>query len=205
MNKPTLGFIGLGIMGKPMVQNLVNNGYQVHVYSILAEDVEQAVAGGAIAQPDGLSVAIKADVIITMLPNTPQVDEVVFGEGGVITALREGKVWIDMSTISSLATKGFAERVQQTGARMLDAPVSGGDKGAKGGSLSIMVGGEDAIFNQCLPIFNVLGSRVTHVGGNGAGQVTKSCNQVLAASTMAALGEALVMGTKAGVDPARII
>ena len=203
--KPTLGFIGLGIMGKPMVRNLLAAGYAVHVYSIIPVDVEEAARGGAWAEVDGLEVGKKADVTITMVPNTPDVEEVLFGARGLIGVMGPGKTLIDMSTISALATRSFAERVEATGARMLDAPVSGGEKGAIEGKLSIMVGGDEAVFKDCLPILEVLGGRITHVGGNGAGQTVKSCNQVLAAATMAAIGEALVMGTKAGVDPAKIV
>ncbi|KEA51298.1 6-phosphogluconate dehydrogenase [Mangrovibacter sp. MFB070] len=203
--KPVLGFIGLGIMGKPMVRNLLKAGYDMHVYSIIDSDIEEMVKEGAKGQSSCLEVAKMADVTITMVPNTPQVEEVLFGETGIAGALREGKVVIDMSTISSLATRKFAENIKALGANMLDAPVSGGDKGAKGGTLSIMVGGDAQVFEQCKPILDVLGSRVTHVGEHGAGQVVKSCNQVLAAATMAALGESLVMGAKAGVNPAKII
>ena len=203
--KPVLGFIGLGIMGKPMVRNLLKAGYDVHVYSIIDSDIAEVVQDGATGQASSLDVAKAADVIITMVPNTPQVEEVLFGETGVAAALGEGKVVIDMSTISSLATREFAKSIKALGAQVLDAPVSGGDKGAKGGTLSIMVGGDAHVFEQCKPILDVLGSRVTHVGDNGAGPVVKSCNQVLAAATMAALGESLVMGAKAGVNPAKIV
>ncbi|MGL5456248.1 MAG: NAD(P)-dependent oxidoreductase [Citrobacter telavivensis] len=203
--KPVLGFIGLGIMGKPMVRNLLKAGYTVHAYSIVPQDVEEIARDGAIGQTSASAVAEAAEVTITMVPNTPQVEDVLFGENGLAPALREGKVIIDMSTISSLATRNFAEKIKALGANMLDAPVSGGDKGAKGGALSIMVGGDTQVFEQCKPILDVLGSRVTHVGEHGAGQVVKSCNQVLAAATMAALGEALVMGAKAGVNPAKIV
>ncbi|HCL6629691.1 TPA: NAD-binding protein [Citrobacter amalonaticus] len=203
--KPVLGFIGLGIMGKPMVRNLLKAGYTVHAYSIVPQDVEEIARDGAIGQTSARAVAEAAEVTITMVPNTPQVEDVLFGENGLAPVLREGKVIIDMSTISSLATRNFAEKIKALGANMLDAPVSGGDKGAKGGALSIMVGGDTQVFEQCKPILDVLGSRVTHVGEHGAGQVVKSCNQVLAAATMAALGEALVMGAKAGVNPAKIV
>ena len=203
--KPVLGFIGLGIMGKPMVRNLLKAGYSVHIYSIVAQDVEEIARDGAIGQASARAVAEAADITITMVPNTPQVEDVLFGENGLAPALREGKVVIDMSTISSLATKQFADTIKSLGARMLDAPVSGGDKGAKGGTLSIMVGGETEVFERCKPVLEVLGCRVTHVGDNGAGQGVKSCNQVLAAATMAALGDSLVMGAKAGVDPAKIV
>ncbi|MDR3220810.1 MAG: NAD(P)-dependent oxidoreductase [Candidatus Accumulibacter sp.] len=203
--KPKLGFIGLGIMGKPMVRKLIAAGYTVHVYSIVAADVEEAARGGAIAEANGLEVAKKADVTITMVPNTPDVEEVLFGDNGLIGVMGQGKTLIDMSTISALATKAFAKKIKATGAQMLDAPVSGGEKGAIEGNLSIMVGGDEAVFKACKPILEVMGGRITHVGGNGAGQTVKSCNQVLAAATMAAIGEALAMGTKAGVDPARIV
>ena len=201
-SKPVLGFIGLGIMGKPMVRNLIKAGYTVHVNSIVASDVDEAASGGAIAQGSALDVARQADITITMVPDTPQVREVV---SGLKPALKSGKVVIDMSTISSLATKEIAEQVKAAGARMLDAPVSGGEKGAIEGTLSIMVGGDADVFERCLPVFQQLGRRITHVGGNGAGQVVKSCNQVLAAATVLAMGEALALGTKAGVDPRKIV
>ena len=204
-SQPTLGFIGLGIMGKPMVRRLIAAGHAVHVHSTGEADVQQAVSGGAVRQPTPVDVARAADITITMVPDTPQVREVVLGKAGVVHALREGKVLIDMSTISSVATKEIAEAVKKTGARMLDAPVSGGEKGAIEGALSIMVGGEPDVFRRCLPVFEVLGRRVTHVGGNSAGQVVKSCNQVLAAATVLAMGEALALGTKAGVDPQKIV
>lgn len=202
---PVLGFIGLGIMGKPMVRNLLSGGYQVHVYSIYEPDVAEIQKDGAIAEKSAFEVARQADITIIMVPDTPHVKEVILGETGLIKALKSGKVVIDMSTISALATKELAEAVKSTGARMLDAPVSGGDKGAIGGSLSIMVGGEKEVFERCRPIFELLGKRITHVGGNSMGQVVKSCNQVLAASTVLAMGEALVLGTKAGADPEKIV
>lgn len=206
MNKPIIGFIGLGIMGKPMVKRLVEAGFIVHAYSILESDIKAVEEFGVKAEQSGLDVTKKAEITITMVPNTPQVEDIVFGDNGICNALCKGKIWIDMSTISSLATQDFAKRVKdQTGADVLDAPVSGGDKGAKTGTLSIMVGGDEKIFIKCLPVLQAMGSRITHVGNNGAGQIVKSCNQVLAASTMAALGEALVMGTKAGVDPTKIL
>lgn len=203
--KETLGFIGLGIMGKPMVANLVNAGYAVHVHSRSSVDVDQAARAGAIAQACALDVARQADIVITMLPDTPHVREVVLGEAGIIHAMTAGKVVIDMSTISSVATREIADALAQAGAYMLDAPVSGGEKGAIDGTLSIMVGGEAQTFDRCRAIFETLGKRVTHVGGNSAGQVVKSCNQVLAAATVLAMGEALALGTKAGVDPQKIV
>ncbi|MGH8031808.1 MAG: NAD(P)-dependent oxidoreductase [Luteimonas sp.] len=203
--KPTLGFIGLGIMGKPMVRNLIAAGYAVHVHSRAVSDIEEMVKAGAQPGSTSAEVARHADFTITMLPNTPDVEQVVFGADGIVKSLQLGKVVIDMSTISSIATREFAERIGQTGARMLDAPVSGGEKGAIEGALSIMVGGEADVFERCLPVFQVLGKRVTHVGGNSSGQVVKSCNQVLAAATVLAMGEALALGTKAGVDPQKVV
>ena len=202
---PTLGFIGLGIMGRPMVHNLLKAGYTVHVHSILASEVDAAVALGATAQTSSREVAAHADLTITMVPDTPDVEQVLFGSAGVAESLTVGKVVIDMSTISSHATQEFARRVAATGAAMLDAPVSGGEAGATTGTLSVMVGGDPDIVERCRPVLEVLGSRVTHVGGHGAGQVVKSCNQALAAATVAALSEALVMGTKAGVNPTKIV
>lgn len=203
--KPVLGFIGLGIMGKPMTRNLISGGYEVHVYSIMEKDVLEVQKDGAVPEKSAMAVAEKADITITMVPDTPHVQEVILGENGLIHVLKSGKIVVDMSTISALATREIAEKVKSTGARMMDAPVSGGEKGAIEGTLSIMVGGEKESFERCLPIFKLLGKRVTHVGGNSLGQVVKSCNQVLAASTVLALGEALVLGTKAGADPEKIV
>ncbi len=203
--KPVLGFVGLGIMGKPMVRNLLSAGYVVHVYNIVEKDILEVQKDGAIPAASAKDVAEKADVSIIMVPNTPNVQDVILKEEGMLSSLKPGKIVIDMSTISALATKDLAETIKSTGARMLDAPVSGGEKGAIEGTLSIMVGGEDEVFEHCRPIFEVLGKRVTHVGGNSAGQVVKSCNQILAASTVVALGEALALGSKAGVDPTKIV
>lgn len=204
MSKQRIGFIGLGIMGKPMVRNLLKAGYAVHVSSLLPADVAAVSGDGAVSEVDNRAVAAAADVVITMVPDTVNVEAILFGDGGIADVLA-GKIYIDMSTISALKTKDFAAKLEQLGAVALDAPVSGGDKGAKAGTLSVMVGGDAAAFARCLPIFEVLGNRVRHVGGHGAGQVVKSCNQILAASTMAALGEALVLGAKAGVEPAKIL
>lgn len=203
--KPILGFIGLGIMGKPMVKNLLSAGYSVHVYNRSKESVHEMEDHGAIAAESPKEVAEHADITFTMVSNTPDVEEVILGENGVIHSLQPGKIVIDMSTISANATRIIAEEIKAAGADMLDAPVSGGEKGAIEGTLSVMVGGEESAFTQCLPVFEVLGSRVVHVGGNSAGQVVKSCNQVLAASTLAAMGEALVLGAKSGVDPEKIV
>lgn len=203
--KQTLGFIGLGIMGKPIVKNLLEAGYKVHVYDRNKESIKEMEGKGAVGEKSSYDVAVNADIIMIMVPNTPHVQEVIFGEDGVSKALKTGKIVVDMSTISSVETQNIAEEIKKTGARMLDAPVSGGEKGAIEATLSIMVGGEDEPFEKCKEIFEVIGGRVNHVGGNSAGQVVKSCNQVLAAGTIAAMCEALVLGTKSGVDPNKII
>lgn len=203
--KPVLGFIGLGIMGKPMVKNLLSNEYSVHVYNRSHGSVLEMEQEGAIPASSPAEVAERADIIFTMVSNTPDVQEVILGENGVIHSLKPGKVVIDMSTISAQATRELAELIRVKGAFMLDAPVSGGENGAIQGTLSIMVGGDKEVFEQCLPVFQTLGKNIVHVGPSSSGQVVKSCNQVLAAATLAAMGEALVMGTKAGVDPEKIV
>ncbi|HZG56237.1 2-hydroxy-3-oxopropionate reductase [Paenibacillus sp.] len=203
--KPIIGFIGLGIMGRPMVRNLLAAGYSVHVYNRSRQAVEELAGEGASVCETPADAADRADIVITMVSNTADVQEVILGPKGIIHSLRPGKIAVDMSTISPQATLELAERIGETGARMLDAPVSGGEKGAVEGTLSIMVGGEAETFERCLPIFEVLGKNVVHVGHHSAGQVVKACNQILAASTLAAMGEALVLGTKAGVDPQKIV
>jgi 2-hydroxy-3-oxopropionate reductase len=205
MNDMTVGFVGLGIMGRPMVRRLLSHGFAVHVTSRTAADVEAMGSEGALAHASVASVVGASDATITMVPDTPDVVSAIHSEHGAIRELCQGKVLIDMSTISAVATRQLAEDVARTGARMLDAPVSGGEAGAINGTLSIMVGGDEDTYARCLPIFRALGSTVTHVGGNSAGQVVKSCNQILAASTIVAMSEALVLGAKAGVDPQKIV
>ncbi|MFT4067715.1 NAD(P)-dependent oxidoreductase [Paraburkholderia sp.] len=203
--RPVLGFIGLGIMGKPMVRNLIEGGHAAHVYSNQRADIEELVRDGAHGQDSPAAVAREAEIIITMVPDTPHVREVVLGDNGVIHSLHEEKVLIDMSTISTIATRELTEAVRASGARMLDAPVSGGEKGAIEGMLSIMVGGDKKVFERCMSVLRLLGQRVTHVGGNSAGQFVKSCNQMLAAATVLAMGKALALGTKAGVNSQKIV
>jgi 2-hydroxy-3-oxopropionate reductase len=183
-----------------MAINLLKAGYTVHIHSLLASEMESVAAAGGIGEASPFEVAKKADISIVMVPNTPHVESILFGDNGMLPALGPGKIVIDMSTIAALPTKEFAEKIKAAGARMLDAPVSGGDKGAIAGTLAIMVGGEAGVFERCKPVFEVLGGRITHVGGNGAGQSVKSCCQILSAATMAAIGEAMAMGVKAGVD-----
>ena len=201
----TIGFIGLGIMGKPMAHNLLKADFAVIVHNRHQEVTDELVAAGASAGVRPREIAASCDVLITMLPDTPQVQEVLLGTDGVIAGAREGLIVIDMSTISPIVTSTLADRLAERGIAMLDAPVSGGDKGAIAGTLSIMVGGEEETFKRCLPIFQALGKTVVHVGNSGAGQVVKACNQIVVALIIEAVSEALVLGSKAGVDPAKIL
>ena len=201
----TIGFIGLGIMGKPMAHNLLKAGFAVVIHNRHQEVTDELVAAGASAGARPREIAASCDVLITMLPDTPQVEEVLLGSEGVIKGACEGLIVIDMSTISPIVTRTLADRLAERGIAMLDAPVSGGDKGAIAGTLSIMVGGEEATFQRCLPIFQALGKTVVHVGESGAGQVVKACNQIVVALVIEAVSEALVLGSKSGVDPAKIL
>ncbi len=197
-----IGFIGTGIMGLPMAQNLQNAGHQLFL-STHRNPVPAELAGaeGCSSLAD---VARAAEFIILMVPDTPQVEEVLFGENGVAAGLSEGKVVIDMSSISPLATKDFARRVNELGAEYLDAPVSGGEVGAKAGTLSIMVGGSEATFARAKPLFDIMGQNITLVGGNGDGQTAKVANQIIVALNIEAVSEALLFASKAGADPARV-
>jgi 2-hydroxy-3-oxopropionate reductase len=197
------GFIGLGIMGKPMAANLLKNGVSLAAFtrSGVPDDLKQA---GAVACDSPAAVAAHADVIFIMVPDTPDVERVLFGEQGLADALRRGQTVVDMSSISPMATREFAARVQKQGAEYLDAPVSGGEVGAKAGSLTIMVGGKQASFDSVKPLFDMMGKNVTLIGDVGAGQVCKVANQVIVAATIEAVGEALLLASKAGVDPARV-
>jgi len=201
----TIGFIGLGIMGKPMARNLMKAGYQLVVYNRTPDPMNELAAEGARAASNPRAVAEQSDVVITMLPDSPQVQEVMTDEHGVLASARAGTLVIDMSTISPVVTQKLAQAAQARGVRMLDAPVSGGDIGAQQGTLSIMVGGSAEDFEQAKPLFEVLGKTIVHVGGTGAGQVVKACNQIVVALTIEAVSEALVLGSKAGVDPAVIL
>ncbi len=200
-----IGFIGLGIMGKPMARNLMKAGYELVVTSRNPAPVNELAAEGATFANSPQAVAEQSDVVITMLPDSPQVQAVMTGENGVLAGAKAGTLVIDMSTISPVVTKELAQEAQEHGVRMLDAPVSGGDVGAQQGTLSIMVGGSAEDFEQAKPLFQVLGKTIVHVGGIGAGQVVKACNQIVVALTIEAVSEALVLGSKAGVDPAVIL
>jgi len=202
--KPTLGLIGLGIMGRPMARNLLAAGYGLVVHDVNRAAVDELVAAGALAGTSPRGVAGATDVLITMLPDSPQVREVYLGPDGAFEALRPGWLAIDMSSIAPSTARELAALATAGGAEMLDAPVSGGDKGAIAGTLSIMVGGTGAAFERAQPILAAMGRTIVHVGPAGAGQVVKVCNQVVVAVVIEAVAEALVLGAKAGVDPARI-
>ena len=200
-----IGFIGLGIMGGPMAQNLMEAGYELVLYTRTIEKAEELAADGATVAGSPKEVAESSDIIITMLPDSPQVEEVVAGEDGVLEGIKEGALLVDMSTISPVVTRELAAKVEERGASMLDAPASGGDVGAQQGTLSIMVGGGEEDFERAKPLFEVMGQAVTHVGETGAGQTAKAANQIVVALTIEAISEALVLGSKAGVAPEKII
>jgi 2-hydroxy-3-oxopropionate reductase len=200
-----VGFIGLGIMGMPMARNLMDSGYELTVHNRSPEKAEELGKEGAAVAATPREVAQKSDVVITMLPDSPQVREVVAGEVGVLEGISEGALLIDMSTISPVVTEELAEALKEKGASMLDAPVSGGDVGAIEGTLSIMVGGQEADFQRAKPLFEAMGKTITHVGPTGAGQVTKAANQVVVALTIEAVSEALVLGSAGGVSAQKIL
>ena len=199
----TIGFIGLGIMGKPMAGHLIKAGHTVHLHSRSGVPQELTAAGGK-ACASAKEVAQKADIIITMVPDTPDVAKVLFGTGGVAEGLSKGKVVIDMSSISPIETKQFAEKINALGCEYVDAPVSGGEVGAKNAALTIMVGAAEAIFSKVKPLFELMGKNITLVGGNGDGQTCKVCNQIIVALNIEAVGEALLFAAKAGADPAKV-
>jgi len=198
------GFVGLGIMGRPMASNLKRAGHELFVHARRAESMEPLVAAGAITCASPAEVARQADVVFTMVSDTPDVEQVILGPDGVLEGVRPGSVVVDMSTISPAATRGMAARLREQGAEMLDAPVSGGEAGAIEGVLSIMVGGTDAAFQRVLPLFQVMGRNIVHVGENGAGQVCKACNQIAISQTMAGVAEAILMARASGVDPEKV-
>lgn len=199
-----IGFIGTGIMGLPMAQNLQKAGHDI----FLSEHHDKAPAalldGGAVALANPKEVAQEAEFIIVMVPDTPQVEDVLFRENGIAEGVGPNKLVIDMSSISPSATKQFAEKIDATGARYLDAPVSGGEVGAKAGSLSIMVGGSEESFARALPLFEAMGKNITRVGGNGDGQTAKVANQIIVALNIQAVAEALLFAAKNGADPAKV-
>jgi len=198
-----IGFIGLGIMGKPMAANLIKGGHTLFLSSRSGVPQELTSAGGK-ACASAKEVTQKADIIITMLPDTPDVEKVLFGPEGVVNGLTEGKTVVDMSSISPIETKIYSKRINGLGCEYLDAPVSGGEVGAKNAALTIMVGGSEATFNKVKPVFDLLGKNITLVGGNGDGQTCKVCNQIIVALNIEAVGEALLFAARAGADPAKV-
>lgn len=205
MAKRTVGFIGLGIMGLPMAKNLLAAGYELVVHDINQRPVEELTHQGARQAPSAKDVAALCDVVITMLPDSPDVELVALGADGVMEGIRPGSVYVDMSTVSPAVAIRVAEAGKSRGVGVLDAPVSGGDVGARNATLSIMVGGGRAVFEDVLPIFQLMGKNIVLCGPNGAGQTVKACNQILTAVTVAGVSEALALGAKAGVDPAKTV
>lgn len=199
-----IGFIGLGIMGKPMVKNLLQAGYEVSVYDVIPENVAQAVTYGAEARESSKAVAEECKIIITMLPNSPHVKTVVMGECGILEGAEEGTILIDMSSIAPLASQEIQKECAKKGVKMLDAPVSGGEPKAIDGTLSIMVGGDQEVFDEVYDILMVMGGSAVLCGGIGAGNTTKLANQVIVALNIAAVSEAFMLSTKAGVDPVKV-
>ena len=198
-----IGFIGLGIMGTPMAGNLIKGGHTVFTHT-RGDTPAALLEAGARPCASGAEAARQADIVITMVPDTPHVEDVLFKPDGVAAGLSKGKVVVDMSSISPVATKDFAQRINALGCEYLDAPVSGGEVGAKAATLTIMVGGSEAAFDMVKPIFELRGTNITLVGGNGDGQITKVANQIIVALNIEAVGEALLLAAKAGADPAKV-
>src|SRR5215471_5896237 len=198
-----VGFIGLGIMGAPMAGHLIKGGHDLFLNTRTKVPDDLVTAGGVVCA-SAAEVAREADVIITMVPDTPDVEAVLFGSGGISEGLSKGKIVVDMSSISPLDTKRFAEKINALGCDYLDAPVSGGEVGAKAASLTIMVGGPAAAFERVKPLFELMGKNITLVGGSGDGQTTKVANQIIVALTIEAVGEALLFASRAGADPAKV-
>lgn len=198
-----IGFIGLGIMGRPMAQNLMKGGHTLYLFS--RSGVPQDLVGDqGIACQSAKEVAKSTEIVITMVPDTPHVEAVLFGKDGVAEGLSAGKIVVDMSSISPIETKKFAERINKLGCEYIDAPVSGGEVGAKNAALTIMCGGNQPAFDKVKPLFELMGKNITLVGGNGDGQTCKVANQIIVALTIEAVGEALLFASKAGADPAKV-
>ncbi len=198
-----IGFVGLGIMGTPMAGHLIAAGHQLFVFTL--GKMPETIAGSRATQcVTARGVAERADIVFLMVPDTPDVEAALFGETGIASGLTKGKVVVDMSSISPLATKIFAQKINALGCDYLDAPVSGGEVGAKNATLSIMVGGPEAVFERVRPLFELMGKNITLVGGNGDGQTAKVANQIIVALTIEAVGEALLFASRAGADPTRV-
>ena len=197
-----VGFIGLGIMGAPMALNLIKGGHKLFVNS--KSEIPAEITSSATVCANATEVGQKSDIIILMVPDTPDVAEVLFGQGGLDKGLSKGKIVVDMSSISPIETKEFAKKINALGCEYLDAPVSGGEVGAKAATLTIMVGGSEATFNKVKPLFELMGKNITLVGGNGDGQTTKVANQIIVALNIQAVAEAMLFASKAGADPAKV-
>ena len=199
-----IGFIGLGIMGKPMALNLINAGYKLVVYDIRSEPMNEIVDEGAEKASSPREVATASDTVISIVPDSPDVEDVVFGANGIVEGVKSGMLFIDMSTIAPATTLKVYNALSEKGVDAVDAPVSGGEVGAQQGNLSIMVGGKEQAFNKALPLFEVMGKNIVHIGDAGAGQVTKACNQIVVAQTIQAVAEALTLANKCKVDVAKV-
>jgi len=203
MAKEKIGFIGLGIMGKPMALNLIEAGYSLSVLEKNSASGELAKVGARVLKTNK-EIAQASDIVITMLPDSPQVEEVVFGEDGVLEGLQEGTLFIDMSTIAPFTARKVYKAMQEKGVEALDAPVSGGQAGAEDGTVSIMVGGNEKAYQKAAPLFDIMGKSAVLIGETGAGQMTKACNQIVVGVTIQAIAEALTLAKKAGVDVAKV-
>lgn len=200
-----VGFIGLGVMGKPMAINLLRAGYPLTVWNRTKSKMDELIAMGAYGASSPKEVAERSDVVITMVTDSPDVEDVILGPNGVIHGARPGLIVIDMSTISPKVTRRIADELSKKGVKMLDAPVSGGERGAREATLSIMVGGPREAFEECLPILETLGKKITYMGPTGMGQTAKLCNQVICALNIQAVCEGLMLGAKAGLDLRRLL
>ena len=200
-----VGYIGLGIMGKPMAKNILKAGFPLMVHNRSQAAVEELVSQGAQRASSPQEVAQHADIIFTNLPDSPDVEQVVFGEKGILSGAHEGMIFVDNSTIKPLVARKIAAAFFEKGVLSLDAPVSGGDIGATNGTLAIMVGGPEEALQKVMPVFNVIGKTITHVGDSGAGQIAKAANQIMVAAQMVAMGELLIFAQKAGADPQKVI
>ena len=201
----TVGYIGLGLMGKSIARNIQKAGFSLVIYNRSRAAVEELAAEGAKAAGSPAEVAAQVDVVFTALPDTPDVEKVVLGEKGILSGARAGLIWVDNSTISPAAARALSAQLARQGVLSLDAPVSGGDIGARNATLAIMVGGPAEALEKVLPVFQAIGKTITHVGDAGAGQVAKAANQIMVAAQMVAMGELLIFSQKAGVDPQKVV
>lgn len=200
-----VGYIGLGLMGKPIARNILKAGFPLVVHNRSQAAVDELVAEGAVRASSPAGVAAQADIVFTNLPDSPDVERVVLGGRGIIEAAHDGLIFIDNSTIKPAMARRIAAELAKKGVRALDAPVSGGDIGAKNATLTVMVGGEASALQRAMPALQAMGKTITHVGGPGAGQVAKAANQIMVAAQMVAMGELLVFAKKAGVDPRKVV